>query len=124
MAGKEPVRTCVGCGARAPKATLLRLRIGPDGVVVLDPEGEGEGAGRGAHVHRTEACLVAAGTPRALGRAFKGKGRAPPEGALLGAAQLALGPLPAGDGPGGATAVQQGLRRGGRRGSTGRGGSP
>ena len=78
---REPTRTCVGCMGREPKERLFRLVRGPDGVVTLDREGAAPG--RGAWVHRRTACLVRAEAPRALGRAFRGKVKAPAPGALL-----------------------------------------
>lgn len=55
--GREPVRTCVGCRSRAPKAELLRIARTPDGVRA-DPEGLAPG--RGAYVHPTAGCVEAA----------------------------------------------------------------
>lgn len=77
----QPTRTCVGCQAKEPKERLLRLVRGPDGVVTLDPEGRAPG--RGAWVHPRTACLGKAESPRALGRAFRGRAKAPPQGGLL-----------------------------------------
>jgi predicted RNA-binding protein YlxR (DUF448 family) len=48
-----PVRTCVGCGARSPQATLLRFVLS-GGTLALDP-GRRLG-GRGAWLHRDAAC--------------------------------------------------------------------
>lgn len=84
------IRTCVGCGARVERGTLLRLRLGPDGEVRIDPDGSLPG--RGASVHRRAACLAAAVLPRAVGRAFRGRARRADEGRLLEAAR-AIGPL-------------------------------
>ncbi|MGZ8630601.1 MAG: YlxR family protein [Actinomycetota bacterium] len=64
----EPVRTCVGCRARAPKAGLVRVVSGPSGASV-DPKGAAPG--RGAYVHRDAACRRAAGRPGVLGRALR-----------------------------------------------------
>ena len=62
-----PVRTCVGCGARASPAELVRLRQ-VAGEVRVDAARSG---GRGAWLHAAEACLARAGKRRAFGRAFR-----------------------------------------------------
>jgi len=86
-----PIRTCIGCGQKAPRDELLRLVRAPSGVVTLDP---GKLApGRGAWVHPRESCLRRAEAARAVGRAFRGKARPPPPGALLSEALLLLGKL-------------------------------
>ena len=77
----QPTRTCVGCMAREPKERLLRLVRSPEGVATLDPEGRAPG--RGAWVHPRTACLGKAESPRALGRAFRGRAKAPASGRLL-----------------------------------------
>ncbi|MCC6558948.1 MAG: YlxR family protein [Polyangiaceae bacterium] len=73
-AGKARVRTCVGCGERAdadaPGLPLVRLILGPGGIVAVDP-GDG-GFGRGAHVHPRPDCLARA-VQRGLPRAAKGR---------------------------------------------------
>lgn len=43
-----PERTCVACGARKPKAELLRIARSPEGQVSCDPTGKAPG--RGAYV--------------------------------------------------------------------------
>ncbi|WP_438038333.1 YlxR family protein [Sorangium sp. So ce128] len=73
---KGRVRTCVGCGERVGvddvrgARPLVRLILGPGGVVAVDP-GDG-GFGRGAHVHPQQDCLSAA-VARGLARAAKGR---------------------------------------------------
>ncbi|WP_437596534.1 DUF448 domain-containing protein [Sorangium sp. So ce590] len=70
------VRTCVGCGERVGvddvrgARPLVRLILGPGGVIAVDP-GDG-GFGRGAHVHPQRDC-VAAAVARGLARAAKGR---------------------------------------------------
>lgn len=64
----EPVRTCVGCRARAPRSALLRVVV-RDGVIVADEKAVLPG--RGAWVHDTEACVQAAVRRRAFGRALR-----------------------------------------------------
>jgi len=63
----EPVRTCVGCGARGAPRELVRLRV-VDGRVEVDA---GRSGGRGAWVHAREACLARAERRRAYGRALR-----------------------------------------------------
>ncbi len=66
----EPVRTCVGCGAKGARRELVRLRIEGERVVIdLDRKG----GGRGAWLHATRSCLEQAIRRRALARAFRGK---------------------------------------------------
>ncbi|WP_437721362.1 DUF448 domain-containing protein [Sorangium sp. So ce861] len=73
---KGRVRTCVGCGERVGvedargARPLVRLILGPGGVIAVDP-GDG-GFGRGAHVHPQRDCLSAA-VARGLARAAKGR---------------------------------------------------
>lgn len=73
-------RTCVGCGEKGLRVDLLRLVANPAGVLVLDRDKRAPG--RGAWVHPTQACLEQAETMRAIGRAFRGRVRPPPPGAL------------------------------------------
>ncbi|WP_341942423.1 YlxR family protein [Microbacterium sp. LWH10-1.2] len=64
----EPVRTCVGCRARAPRSTLLRV-VSQNDIIIID-----ESAvlpGRGAWVHPTRECMDAALRRRAFGRALR-----------------------------------------------------
>jgi predicted RNA-binding protein YlxR (DUF448 family) len=62
-----PLRTCIGCGARAEQRELFRLRLA-DGEVVDDPARSG---GRGAWLHPAPECLERAARRRAFGRAFR-----------------------------------------------------
>jgi uncharacterized protein len=62
------VRTCVGCRARAPKATLVRI-VATSGVACVDRSCTAPG--RGAYVHPDPACLAAAGADDVLGRALR-----------------------------------------------------
>jgi hypothetical protein len=48
-----PIRTCVGCGERASKQSLLRVVVGANG---LTPDPGARAPGRGAYLHRTSAC--------------------------------------------------------------------
>jgi len=63
-----PVRTCIGCGGKAARAELVRLRIEGE-CVVIDRTGQG---GRGAWLHPSADCLDRAARRRAFGRAFRG----------------------------------------------------
>ena len=63
-----PVRTCVGCRARAPVTDLLRV-VAVDGALVPDPRRRLPG--RGASLHPTPECLHAAERRRAFLRALR-----------------------------------------------------
>jgi len=67
----EPVRTCVGCRARAPRSALLRV-VERDGVLVADEKAVL--TGRGAWVHDTDECVETAIRRRAFGRALRVSG--------------------------------------------------
>lgn len=81
----KQIRTCIGCGEKGPRDRLLRLVPGAGRIVTLDPGKDSPG--RGAWVHPRRSCLEEAGGPRALGRAFRGRARAPQPGALVEAAR-------------------------------------
>jgi len=66
-ARRGPERTCVGCGAKASAAELVRLRIEGGGVAV-DRERAG---GRGAWLHRGPLCLAQAVRRKGFARAFR-----------------------------------------------------
>jgi predicted RNA-binding protein YlxR (DUF448 family) len=51
-----PLRSCVGCGQRAPKSELIRFVYGHAG---LEADPTGNRAGRGAYLHRDLACWQA-----------------------------------------------------------------
>ena len=67
----EPVRTCVGCRARAPRSALLRV-VSIDSILV--PDERATMPGRGAWVHETPACVEAALRRRAFVRALRVSG--------------------------------------------------
>ena len=71
----EPVRTCVGCRARAAKRELVRVTVGSDthGLLVVVPDPGGTAPGRGAHLHPTTACYELAVRRKAFGRALRPK---------------------------------------------------
>lgn len=64
----EPVRTCVGCRARAAKTELLRLTV-VAGFVRLDRSRHAPG--RGVYLHRHADCWDKAVGRRALPRALR-----------------------------------------------------
>ena len=66
-----PVRTCVGCRARAPRSTLLRV-VAVDSTLV--PDERASMPGRGAWVHETRECVEAAIRRRAFVRALRVSG--------------------------------------------------
>ena len=68
QAGNHPVRTCVGCKARAEKSSLLRLVVEGDGLV---PDPQARRPGRGAYLHPSLACLELAQRRRAFSRAMR-----------------------------------------------------
>jgi len=63
-----PLRTCVGCKAKAAKVELLRV-VAIDGILVPDPRGRRPG--RGAHLHPRTGCLDLAERRRAFARALR-----------------------------------------------------
>jgi hypothetical protein len=64
----NPIRTCIGCGAKADPGELVRLRIEGERVVI-DRRRQG---GRGAWLHASAGCLERAARRRAVARAFRG----------------------------------------------------
>ena len=76
----EPVRTCIGCRARAAKRELVRVTVGSDahGLLVVVPDPQGIAPGRGAHLHPTTECYDLAVRRKAFGRALRiAAGRVP-----------------------------------------------
>jgi uncharacterized protein len=65
-----PVRTCVGCGAKAPQGELVRLKAEGERVVV----DHARTGGRGAWLHAADPCLERAVKRRALPRALRADG--------------------------------------------------
>jgi predicted RNA-binding protein YlxR (DUF448 family) len=64
----EPVRTCVGCGRKAPQRALVRF-VAPTGVLALDPDRRAHG--RGVYTCRRTACFERAAARRAFSRALR-----------------------------------------------------
>ena len=65
----DPARTCLGCRRVGPKASLVRLRRRPDGVVVVDRAGRA--GGRGAYVCADVVCVERALQRGRLKHAFR-----------------------------------------------------
>ncbi len=66
----EPVRSCIGCGARKAQSELTRVGVDADGGLVVDRKRKLPG--RGAYLCGA-GCLTAAVKRKAFGRAFRGK---------------------------------------------------
>ena len=68
-----PVRTCVGCRAKAAASELLRVVAGSDaeGRPALVPDPAHRAPGRGAHLHPTSECWELAVRRRAFPRALR-----------------------------------------------------
>jgi predicted RNA-binding protein YlxR (DUF448 family) len=68
------VRTCVGCGRKAPKEELVRL-VARDGMLVFGPDAPG----RGAYTCRRLACFERAASKKAFNRTLRETVRVEPE---------------------------------------------
>jgi uncharacterized protein len=68
----DPVRTCVGCRARAPRSSLVRF-VARDSELVVDEKAVLPG--RGAWLHPTLDCFHTAIKRRAFGRALRVQGQ-------------------------------------------------
>jgi uncharacterized protein len=64
-----PVRTCVGCGRKAPQEELVRYVSSPAGLLELDPERRKPG--RGAYTCRRPVCFERAAERRAFSRTLR-----------------------------------------------------
>ena len=64
-----PERSCVACGAKTPKAQLIRFVRTSQGPIIVDTTGKE--AGRGAYLCRIPDCWEKAIGKRALERSFK-----------------------------------------------------
>jgi predicted RNA-binding protein YlxR (DUF448 family) len=76
-ARRTPERLCVATRAVKPIGELMRFVVGPDGAIV--PDLAGNLPGRGAWITATREALGAAIKSNAFGRAFRGKGKVPPD---------------------------------------------
>ena len=72
----DPVRTCVGCGRKAPQSELLRFVAG-NGALRHDPTGQAPG--RGAYTCHRRVCFERAASKRAFARTLKRTVAVPPE---------------------------------------------
>jgi uncharacterized protein len=70
------VRTCVGCGRKAPQSELLRF-VAANGSLQHDPTG-GE-PGRGAYTCPRRVCFERAASKRAFARTLRRTVTVPPE---------------------------------------------
>ena len=69
-----PIRTCAGCGRKAPQRELLRF-VARDGTLAHAPQG----AGRGVYTCRRLACFERALERRAFARTLRQTVRVDPE---------------------------------------------
>ena len=69
-----PVRTCAGCGRKAPQADLVRF-VARGGALLHAPTGPG----RGAYTCRRLACFERASTRHAFNRTLRQQVRVDPE---------------------------------------------
>jgi predicted RNA-binding protein YlxR (DUF448 family) len=70
----EPIRTCAGCGRKAPQAELLRFAA-RDGTLTHSPRGPG----RGVYTCRRLACFERALERRAFNRTLRQTVQVDPE---------------------------------------------
>ena len=70
----EPIRTCAGCGRKAPQRELLRF-VAREGALTSSPHGEG----RGVYTCRRLSCFERALTRRAFARTLRRTVRVDPE---------------------------------------------
>lgn len=66
---RQPLRSCLGCGAKRPKRELVRVVRTPTGAIEIDLTGRK--AGRGAYVCPGPDCLKAAVKGKKLERALE-----------------------------------------------------
>ncbi len=69
MQRKAPTRTCISCGEKSGKRTLVRIVRTPEGEVRLDETGRA--AGRGAYVCANRACFERAMKRKAFAARLK-----------------------------------------------------
>ncbi|WP_122824542.1 YlxR family protein [Georgenia faecalis] len=72
--GTEPVRTCVGCRARAPRSALVRVVLEAPGASRAAVDDRASAPGRGAWLHADQQCLDLAVRRRAFPRALRSAG--------------------------------------------------
>ena len=66
---KQPVRTCIGCGAEKTKKELIRIVRTPEGQILADPGGRMNGGG--GDRWRDPECVRKAWKTKGLDRAFR-----------------------------------------------------
>jgi predicted RNA-binding protein YlxR (DUF448 family) len=74
----DPIRSCIGCGRKAPQSELLRF-VAKDGRLVAGPKEPG----RGAYTCRRLSCFERALSRRAFNRTLRRNVRVEPELASL-----------------------------------------
>jgi uncharacterized protein len=74
----EPIRSCIGCGRKAPQSELLRF-VAKDGLLVPGAKEPG----RGAYTCRRLSCFERALSRRAFNRTLRRNVRVEPELASL-----------------------------------------
>jgi hypothetical protein len=74
----EPIRTCAGCGRKAPQRELLRF-VAPDGALTHSQQGPG----RGVYTCRRLTCFERALERRAFARTLRRNVQVDPELARL-----------------------------------------
>jgi predicted RNA-binding protein YlxR (DUF448 family) len=74
----DPIRSCIGCGRKAPQSELLRF-VAKDGRLVAGPKEPG----RGAYTCRRLVCFERALSRRAFNRTLRRNVRVEPELASL-----------------------------------------
>lgn len=83
MSGRDPQRSCLGCGTVRVKEDLLRFVLAPDRTLV--PDCKGKLPGRGAYTCPERPCVEAALKRSQFNRSFKGEVKAPPAADLTAA---------------------------------------
>jgi predicted RNA-binding protein YlxR (DUF448 family) len=68
-----PIRTCAGCGRKAPKSELLRFTVVDDELALVP-----ESAGRGAYTCRRRSCYERAMSSRSFSRVLHAAVRVDP----------------------------------------------
>jgi predicted RNA-binding protein YlxR (DUF448 family) len=63
----RPQRTCLGCGDKDDQKNLIRIIIGADGKLIIDPRGYG----RGGYLHQRHDCWQAFLRRKNTHRAFR-----------------------------------------------------
>jgi predicted RNA-binding protein YlxR (DUF448 family) len=86
MRAETPIRSCAGCGRKAPKGDLVRF-VARDGALVPSEKG----AGRGVYTCRRLSCFERAAARRAFNRTLRESVRVEPELASLYTEALSYG---------------------------------